>query len=100
MQRVVGHKWYPVVLYYLLHCGPQGFNELERTIDGISSTTLSESLKQLEAEGLVTRAIVNEKPFRVEYSLTASGEAFEPLLAEMIRWAKNHLTGGSTTPDP
>ena len=89
--HLVGRKWHPVIVDRLLACGPMGFNALEREIDSISSTVLSNSLEDLEEKGLVDRTIVSEKPFRVEYSLTERGASLEPVIEAMADWGDVHL---------
>ena len=86
MQAVVGRKWLPVIVYRLLADGPLGFSALKDGIDGVSSKMLAESLDDLEANGLVTREVLTDKPVRVEYGLTAAGRDLEPLVTEMVRW--------------
>src|SRR6056297_1755541 len=75
-------KWHPVIIHRLLEHGPSGFNELKDAVDGISSKVLSESL-DLGQKQLVGREIVNEKPLRVQYSLTEHGRSLEPVINEM-----------------
>ncbi|MCT9098380.1 winged helix-turn-helix transcriptional regulator [Haloarchaeobius sp. HME9146] len=77
---LLGRKWHLVILDELLEGGPQGFSALQRQIGGISSKVLSESLSDLEEKELISRAVVCEKPFRVEYSLTERGEALQPVI--------------------
>lgn len=101
---VLSRKWNPVLLYHLLAGGPMGFSALKERIDDISSKMLSESLDDLESAGLVSRAVVSDQPVRVEYRLTAHGEALEPALAALIEWAATgtrdgEATGGSETDD-
>jgi DNA-binding HxlR family transcriptional regulator len=90
MQEIVGRKWHPILLYYLLTDGSMGFSELKNRVDGISSKMLSESLDDLEEAGLVARDLLNDKPVRVEYSLTEHGASLEPLVSEMVRWGSEH----------
>lgn len=90
MQEIVGRKWHPVVLYYLLTDGPLSFSTLKNRVDGISSKMLSTSLSDLEDSGLVTRDVVSEKPVRVEYTLTERGESLESLITEMVHWGNEH----------
>lgn len=85
-------KWHPVIVHRLLEHGPSGFNELEKNVDGISSKVLSESLDDLEEHSLVDREIVSEKPFRVQYSLTAHGESLAPVIYAMRDWGMQYLT--------
>jgi DNA-binding HxlR family transcriptional regulator len=88
---LVGKKWHPVILYRLMEGGPAGFNELEGRVDGISSKVLSESLDDLEAHALVTRAVLSEKPVRVQYSLTALGASLDSVVYAMRDWGTEHL---------
>jgi DNA-binding HxlR family transcriptional regulator len=88
---LVGKKWHPVIVHRLLEDGPLGFNALKDEVDGISSKVLSDSLSDLEESGLVERAIVSEKPFRVEYSLTDRGADLEPVILAMAEWGEKHL---------
>jgi len=90
MQDIVGRKWHPILVYYLLTDGPLGFSALKNRVDGISSKMLSESLSDLEDADLVTRDLLNDQPVRVEYTLTDRGEALEPLITEMVRWGSEH----------
>jgi len=88
---LIGKKWHTVILHRLLVNGPLGFNRLKEEVDGISSKVLSDALEDLEEKGLVDREIVNEKPVRVEYSLTDLGESLEPVIMEMRDWGLEHL---------
>lgn len=90
MQEVVGRKWNPVLLYYLLTEGPLGFSALKTRVDGISSKMLSESLSDLEESGLVSRELLSDQPVRVEYALTERGESLEPVVVEMVQWGNEH----------
>jgi DNA-binding HxlR family transcriptional regulator len=88
---LIGRKWHPVIVHRLLEGGPQGFNALKESVDGISSKVLSDSLDDLEEAGLVERAIVSEKPFRVEYSLTERGADLQAVIEAMREWGERHL---------
>lgn len=88
---LIGKKWHPVIIHRLLRHGPSGFNELKDHVDGISSKVLSDSLEDLEDKELVTRTIVSEKPFRVQYSLTEAGESLEPVITAMREWGQTNL---------
>lgn len=88
---LIGKKWHPVIIHRLLTEGPQGFNELQEAVDGISSKVLSDSLDDLEDKTLVDRRVVNEKPVRVRYSLTDRGESLEPVIMAMRDWGLEHL---------
>ena len=89
---LIGKKWHPVIIHRLLEHGPSGFNALKEHVDGISSKVLSDSLEDLEENQLVDRAIISEKPFRVEYSLTEYGESLEPVILAMRDWGLEYLS--------
>jgi DNA-binding HxlR family transcriptional regulator len=88
---LIGKKWHPVIVDRLLTQGPLGFNALKDAVDGISSKVLSDSLDDLEEAGIVTRSVVSEKPFRVEYALTERGEELGPVIEAMRDWGQDHL---------
>lgn len=89
--NLIGKKWHPVILHRLLDQGPLGFTALQREVDGVSSKVLSDALDDLEGKGLVNREIVNEKPVRVEYSLTELGRSLEPVIFAMRDWGMEYL---------
>ncbi|WP_254538878.1 winged helix-turn-helix transcriptional regulator [Halomarina litorea] len=89
--KIVGRKWNPVIVYVLLTQGPLGYATLQERIEGLSSKVLSESLLNLEENGLVDRAIVSEKPFRVEYSLTERGHSLQGVTGSMLAWGLEWL---------
>lgn len=89
IQDIVGRKWNPVLLYRLLTDGPCGFSALKRRVDGISSKMLSESLSDLEEQGLVERNLLSDQPVRVEYTLTDRGESLEPVVTRMVQWGSH-----------
>ena len=78
-QRLIQGKWAILILHYLSE-GPLRFNELQRKMPKITNATLSNQLKQLEAERLVSRKVYGDIPPKVEYSLTEIGRAFQPVL--------------------
>jgi DNA-binding HxlR family transcriptional regulator len=88
---LIGKKWHPVIIHRLLENGPSGFNELKEDVDGISSKVLSDSLEDLQEKGLVDREVINEQPFRVNYSLTDLGASLEPVISEMAAWGQRYL---------
>lgn len=90
---IVSHKWHPVILYQLLSQGPLSYSELQNAVRGISSKMLSESLTTLEEQHLIHRELLNEKPVRVQYSLTTRGHAFETILIPMLRWGTEYIDG-------
>jgi len=73
---------------------PIRFNELKRLLHGISSTVLSERLRELELEGLINKRIYPEVPLRVEYSLTNRAKDLEPILHSLANWVNKWKTNG------
>ncbi len=96
MQAVLGGKWKILILWYIATYEVQRFGELMRRIDGISQSTLTKQLRELEADGLIHREIYREIPPKVEYSLTDIGKSFAPILTEMTLWSQQWLCSGSS----
>ena len=88
--ELIGKRWSGAILAVLLD-GPLHFSEIRRAVPEISDRLLSERLKELEAEGLVERRVIDGTPVRTEYSLTAKGQALEPSLRTLESWARTHL---------
>jgi DNA-binding HxlR family transcriptional regulator len=85
----VGDKW-TVLVVKILGGGPMRFNELKRTIDGISQRMLTLTLRALERDGLVTRTVFPSVPPRVEYELTALGRSLLMPVSALATWAIDH----------
>jgi len=79
-------RWKLVILFQLFGGRVRRFSELERLVPGISQKMLTQQLRQLEADGLVTRMVHAEVPPRVEYRLSAWGEQLCPALDALLRW--------------
>jgi len=86
MQRIAG-RWKLVILFHLFGGRTLRFSELEHRIPGISQKMLTQQLRGLEADGLVHRTVHPEVPPRVEYRLTAQGEALCPALDALLLWS-------------
>lgn len=82
-------KWRAMIVFWLMP-GPMRFNELQRRLGAITHRTLSKTLKDMEAQGLVIRRDHGEIPPRVDYALTPRGLALEPVLQAMERWAQSN----------
>ncbi|WP_239647677.1 winged helix-turn-helix transcriptional regulator [Natrinema altunense] len=89
--QIMGNKWDPVVIYRLLEHGPLRFSDLKKSTSGISSKSLSKSLKTLEENHLIERTVVSERPHHVMYRLTDHGEAIEPVIRAMEDWGDEYL---------
>ncbi|WP_297012113.1 helix-turn-helix domain-containing protein [uncultured Dialister sp.] len=88
-QKLLQGKWAILILHALSE-GTKRFNELERDIQ-ITHATLSSQLKYMEKEGLVHRTVYPEVPPRVEYSLTAMGRRFAPVLDSIQVWGEEYI---------
>ena len=79
-------RWKLVILFNLFDGKVLRFSELEKRIDGISQKMLAQQLRQLEADGLVQRIVYEQVPPKVEYRMTAWGQALCPALDGVLRW--------------
>jgi len=86
----IADKWASLILWKLSD-GPIRFNQLRRTIDGISTKVLSQALKQLERDGLVTREVFPTVPVTVEYSITPLGQTLSSKIAAVTEWAESNI---------
>jgi DNA-binding HxlR family transcriptional regulator len=91
--ELIGGKWKSVILYYLLD-GTLRFSELRRKIPGITQRMLTLQLRELEADGIVTRTVHPVVPPHVDYRLTAFGLTLEPTLRHMAEWGKRYRRRG------
>jgi DNA-binding HxlR family transcriptional regulator len=87
----IADKWTCLIVYALLN-GPLRHGELRRTIEGISQKMLTQTLRSMEADGLVKRTVVDVIPPHVEYSLTELGQTLSEPLVAICRWAMDHLS--------
>lgn len=87
---VIGGKWKPGIVFRLQK-GTYRFGALKREMPWISERVLIRQLKELVADGVVTRKEYQEVPPRVEYSLSEYGETLRPLLREMALWGQTHI---------
>lgn len=84
---LIGSKWKLLILRNLL-ARPWRFNELKRDLTGISQKMLTDSLRSMEADGIITRTVYPEVPPRVEYALSELGESMRPVIRSMEEWGK------------
>lgn len=87
--QLIGSKWKLLILRNLL-VRPWRFNELRRSLTGISQKVLTDSLRALEEDGIVVRTVYAEVPPRVEYALSELGESLRPVLMAMQTWGENY----------
>lgn len=84
--HILGKAWALVILKNMNTKEPIRFNDLRRLLPGISNTVLSERLKELEREGLISKKVYAEIPSRVEYSLTRPAKELENILEDLGKW--------------
>ena len=83
--RLIGSKWKLLIMRNLL-VRPWRFNELKKNLDGISQKVLTDSLRSMEEDGIITRTVYPEVPPRVEYALSELGESMRPIMGAMEQW--------------
>ena len=91
LQSVLSGKWKILILWYIAFYKVQRFGELMRRLDGITQSTLTKQLRELENDGFVHREIYKEIPPKVEYTLTVMGKSFVPILNDMMNWSQLNL---------
>ncbi len=89
--EIVGGKWKLPIICTLAVNGPQRYSEIQRKLGDITNMMLSQSLKELAAEGMVHRKQYNEVPPRVVYSLTAKGDSMLPALKNLAGWGAQQI---------
>ena len=82
---MIGNKWKLLIIRNLIS-RPWRFNELQRDLEGISQKVLTDSLRSMEADGIITRTVYPEVPPRVEYALSELGKSLCPVIDEMKKW--------------
>lgn len=91
VQAVLGGKWKILILWYIAFYKVQRFGQLMRRLDGITQSSLTKQLRELDQDGFLHREIYKEIPPKVEYSLTELGQSFTPILNQMMIWSEAHL---------
>ena len=89
--QLIGNKWKLLILRNLL-VRPWRFNELMKSVEGISQRVLTDSLRSMESDGIITRTVYPEVPPRVEYALSELGESMRPILDAMQAWGTEYKT--------
>ena len=87
--QLIGNKWKLLILRNL-RTRPWRFNELQKSLEGISQKVLTESLRSMEADGIIVRTVYAEVPPRVEYSLSELGDTMRPILDAMEKWGNDY----------
>lgn len=87
--QMIGSKWKLLILRNLL-VRPWRFNELRKGLDGISQKVLTDTLRSMEEDGIITRTVYAEVPPHVEYALSDLGETMRPILNAMQQWGNDY----------
>lgn len=88
--KLIGGKWKLIILQILIFHGTKRFNELRRMVKGVTQTMLTNQLRALENDGLITRKIYPEVPPRVEYTATQRALDLEEMFRAMHEWWEKH----------
>ncbi|MFC9695091.1 winged helix-turn-helix transcriptional regulator [Kribbella sp. NPDC056951] len=86
----IGSKWVSLILFGLAD-GPQRYSDLSRRIAGVSQKMLTQTLRTLERDGMITRAVTPAVPVRVDYELTPLGRSLLPLVGAIREWAEANM---------
>lgn len=90
--QMIGSKWKLLIMRDLMS-RPWRFNELKKDLEGISQKVLTDSLRSMEADGIITRTVYPEVPPRVEYALSELGESMRPIIKAMEVWGTEYKKG-------
>lgn len=88
--KVIAGKWKPLIIYFLIQ-GPCRYGELKRAVQGVSDKMLIQQLKELDADGIVTRRDHQEVPPRVDYTLTPLGHSLAQALVPLCNWGSDNM---------
>ena len=89
--NLIGTKWKPLILFHLLD-GELRSGILQKKIPGISNKMFTQTVRELEKDGLITRTVYPVVPPKVEYSLSKRGKTLEPILISLDAWGSNDVT--------
>lgn len=87
--QLIGSKWKLLIMRNLME-RPWRFNELKKDLEGISQKVLTDSLRSMESDGIITRTVYPEVPPRVEYALSELGESMRPIMKAMEVWGQDY----------
>lgn len=86
---LIGNKW-KLLIIRNLRMRPWRFNELHKNLEGISQKVLTDNLRSMEQDGIITRTVYPEVPPRVEYALSELGQSMSPIIDSMKEWGENY----------
>ena len=95
---IIGERWTMLIMRDLLLEGPRRFQDLQRSLAGVSPNTLSARLKALEEAGVIERRFYDQHPPRAEYVPTENGEALRPVLRALREWGQRQAPGRVAKP--
>jgi DNA-binding HxlR family transcriptional regulator len=90
--ELIGRRWVGAIVRVLV-AGPARFNEILAAIPGLSDRLLTERLRELEREGVVSRTVSSDRPVRVTYELTECGRSLDAAIAEIAQWSERWVEG-------
>ena len=99
LSQTFGGKWKMPIICILSDMSPKRYSAIKRSLGDITNMMLSQSLKELESAGLISRKQYNEVPPRVEYSLTERGKNALPMLTSATQWALNEMSNDGFLPN-
>jgi DNA-binding HxlR family transcriptional regulator len=88
--QLLGKRWTPLIIRVLLG-GPRRFRDIKEQLADMSDRMLTERLRELENNGIVTRTVYPETPVRIEYKLTPKGATLEPVIQSIQEWAEKWM---------
>ncbi|MCZ8284812.1 MAG: helix-turn-helix domain-containing protein [Bacteroidia bacterium] len=88
--QVLGGKWKSILINAIYLTSPARFGELRRSVKGITQSMLTQQLRELEDDGIISRKIYAEIPPRVEYTLTEFGMTLSPIMLSMAKWGEEY----------
>ena len=86
----ISDKWVTLVLAHLAE-GPQRYSELSRKLAGVSQKMLTQTLRKLERDGMISRTVTPSVPVRVDYELTPLGRSLHSVVLQFKTWAESHM---------
>ncbi len=89
--KIIGGKWKPLILHYLMEKGPKRYNEILRFLQNAHKKTLTTQLRELEEAGVIQRKVYPTTPVQVEYAITKHGETLYPILEAMCNWGSSNI---------
>lgn len=90
---LIGGKWKMHILFWLWRMEVMRYNELKRSLEGVTHKMLSNQLKELERDGIIIRKEYPQVPPKVEYYLSETGKSLMPVLQEVCHWGHEHYKG-------